>query len=58
MVNVTVLMEPIELMVFVVYANQINFTILLINLVNNAHKIVLNVQIKLCVDNAHNILDW
>lgn len=57
MVNVTVLMEPIELMVFVVYANQINFTILLINLVNNAHKIVLNVRIKLCVDNVHNILD-
>lgn len=57
MVNVTVLMEPIELMVFVVYVNQINFTILLINLVNNAHKIVLNVQIKLCVDNVHNILD-
>jgi len=38
--NVNVLKELIELMEFVVCVNLMNFTIRLINLVRDAHKIV------------------
>jgi len=56
MENVTVFLGHIESMEFVMFANQINFIILLIKLVKYAHKIALTVQIKLCVDNVHYIL--